>query len=45
MVETCKMAQYPFSGTSGTQPIQDLDLEMYLKETANQIVQKPQEAE
>ena len=42
MVETCKMAQYPFSGT---QPIQDLDWEMYLKETANQIVQKPQEAQ
>ena len=42
MVETCKMAQYPFSGT---QPIQDLDWEMYLKETANQIVQEPQKAE
>ena len=37
MVEACKVAQYPFSGT---QPIQDLDWEMYLKETANQIVQE-----
>ena len=37
MVEACKVAQYPFSDT---QPIQDLDWEMYLKETANQIVQE-----
>ena len=37
MVEACKVAQYPFSGS---QPIQDLDWEMYLKETANQIVQE-----
>ena len=37
MVEACKVAQYPFSGT---QPIQDLDWEMYLKETASQIVQE-----
>ena len=37
MVEACKVAQYPFSAT---QPIQDLDWELYLKETANQIVQE-----
>jgi len=37
MVETCKVAQYPFTGN---QTIQDLDWELYLKETANQIVQE-----
>jgi len=37
MVEACKVAQYPFTAN---QPIQDLDWEMYLKETANQIVQE-----
>lgn len=37
MVEACKVAQYPFSAT---QPIQELDWEVYLKETANQIVQE-----
>jgi len=35
MVEACKVAQYPFSGQ---QEIQDLDWELYLRETANQIV-------
>jgi len=35
MVEACKVAQYPFTGN---QPIQDLDWELYLKETASQIV-------
>jgi len=34
MVEACKVAQYPFQGT---QPIQDLDWEVYLKETAKII--------
>jgi len=37
MVEACKVAQYPFSGQ---QEIQDLDWELYLRETANQIVQE-----
>jgi len=37
MVEACKVAQYPFSAT---QPIQELDWEVYLKETASQIVQE-----
>ena len=37
MVEACKVAQYPFSAS---QPTQDLDWELYLKETANQIVQE-----
>merc|ERR1712107_933240 len=37
MAEACKVAQYPFSVT---QPIQDLDWEVYLKETANQIVKE-----
>ena len=37
MVEACKVAQYPFSAN---QPIAELDWEMYLKETANQIVQE-----
>jgi len=37
MAEACKVAQYPFSAT---QPIQDLDWEVYLKETANQIVKE-----
>jgi len=37
MVETCKVTQYPFTGN---QTIQDLDWELYLKETASQIVQE-----
>jgi len=37
MVEACKVAQYPFSAT---QPIMDMDWEVYLKETANQIVKE-----
>jgi len=37
MVEACKVAQYPFSAT---QSIQELDWEVYLKETASQIVQE-----
>ena len=37
MVEACKVAQYPFSAQ---QEIQELDWELYLRETANQIVQE-----
>merc|ERR1719479_33941 len=37
MVEACKVAQYPFSPK---QEIQELDWELYLRETANQIVQE-----
>ena len=37
MVEACKVAQYPFSPQ---QEVQDLDWELYLRETANQIVQE-----
>jgi len=37
MVEACKVSQYPFSAT---QPIQELDWEVYLKETAKQIVKE-----
>jgi len=37
MVEACKVAQYPFTAT---QPIQELDWEVYLKETAKHIVQE-----
>merc|ERR1712059_183589 len=37
MVEACKVAQYPFVAN---QTIQDLDWELYLKETASQIVQE-----
>lgn len=37
MVEACKVAQYPFSAT---QSIQELDWEVYLKETASHIVQE-----
>ena len=37
MVEACKVAQYPFSAQ---QEVQELDWELYLRETANQIVQE-----
>lgn len=37
MTEACKVQQYPFSAT---QEIQELDWEVYLKETAKQIVQE-----
>ena len=37
LVESCKVAQYPFSAQ---QEVPDLDWELYLKETADQIVQE-----
>ena len=37
MTEACKVQQYPFSAD---QVIQDLDWEMFLRETAQQIVQE-----
>jgi len=37
MTEACKVQQYPFQND---QKIQDLDWELYLRETANQIVQE-----
>ena len=37
MTEGCKVQQYPFSPD---QPIHDLDWELYLRETAQHIVQE-----